>query len=55
MKQALEVLKGVEGISFSFFTARDVVRHPMVQRIVEAYGEAEAENGNDDAGSGRQS
>jgi len=55
MKQALEVLKGVEGISYSFFTARDVVRHPMVQRIVEAYGEAEAENTNHEAGGGRQS
>ena len=41
MKQALKILKGVEGISFTFFTPRDVVRHPMVQRIVEAYGEAE--------------
>lgn len=41
MKQALKILKGVEGISFTFFTPGDVVRHPMVQRIVEAYGEAE--------------
>lgn len=41
MKQALQILKDVEGISFTFFTSRDVVRHPMVQRIVEAYGEAE--------------
>ncbi len=44
LKQALEVLKGVEGISFSFFTARDVVRHPMVQRIVEAYGAADSKD-----------
>ncbi len=27
----------VEGISFTFFSARDVVRHPLVQRIVNAY------------------
>lgn len=33
----LEVLKDVEGISFTFFGVRDVVRHPMVQRIVAAY------------------
>jgi phosphate starvation-inducible PhoH-like protein len=27
----------VDGISFTFFSARDVVRHPLVQRIVQAY------------------
>lgn len=37
LKQVLEVLKDVEGISFSFFSVRDVVRHPVVQRIVSAY------------------
>ena len=36
-----EILKDVEGISFVFFQARDVVRHPLVQRIVEAYDRAE--------------
>jgi phosphate starvation-inducible PhoH-like protein len=41
LKQAVEVLKSVEGITFTWFTARDVVRHPMVQRIVEAYARAE--------------
>jgi len=40
MRQALKVLKGVEGISFTYFNARDVVRHPMVQKIVEAYDRA---------------
>src|SRR6202158_1424013 len=34
---ALEVLKGVEGISFVQFDERDVVRHSLVQRIVKAY------------------
>ena len=34
---AVEVLKGVEGISFVKFDERDVVRHPLVQRIVRAY------------------
>lgn len=43
IKQAVEVLKGVEGVSFTWFSARDVVRHPMVQRIVEAYGRAEGD------------
>jgi phosphate starvation-inducible protein PhoH and related proteins len=34
---ALEVLKGVEGISFVHFDEKDVVRHVLVQRIVKAY------------------
>jgi phosphate starvation-inducible protein PhoH and related proteins len=37
LRHASEVLKRVEGVSFTFFTAKDVVRHPLVQRIVEAY------------------
>lgn len=36
------VLKGVPGISFTHFTAKDVVRHPLVQRIVEAYDDHDA-------------
>lgn len=37
LRHVLEVLKDIEGISFTFFNARDVVRHPLVQRIVSAY------------------
>ncbi|MCW8907195.1 MAG: PhoH family protein [Sedimenticola sp.] len=37
LRQAIEVLKDVEGISFTFFNARDVVRHPLVQAVVGAY------------------
>jgi phosphate starvation-inducible protein PhoH and related proteins len=37
LRHALGVLKGVSGVSFTFFDARDVVRHPLVQRIVQAY------------------
>lgn len=37
LRHVLEVLKAVEGISFTFFSTRDVVRHPLVQRIVSAY------------------
>ena len=37
LKQVIDVLKGVDGVSFTFFTSRDVVRHPLVQRIVQAY------------------
>ena len=37
LKHVLGVLKGVNGISFTRFSPKDVVRHPLVQRIVEAY------------------
>lgn len=37
LSHAQQVLKGVDGISSVRFTAQDVVRHPLVQRIVEAY------------------
>ena len=37
LKHALRILDDVKGVSFSYFSARDVVRHPMVQHIVEAY------------------
>ena len=46
---AIDVLKGVEGISFVQFDERDVVRHSLVQRIVKAY-----ERYNDTVGAGRQ-
>lgn len=39
---ATQVLEGVDGISFTHFTSKDVVRHPIVQRIVEAYEKATA-------------
>jgi phosphate starvation-inducible PhoH-like protein len=37
LREAIEVLSGIRGISFLHFTAQDVVRNPLVQRIVEAY------------------
>ncbi len=37
LRQATELLKKVDGISFTLFNARDVVRHSLVQRIVTAY------------------
>jgi phosphate starvation-inducible PhoH-like protein len=43
LKQAIGLLNGVEGVAQTFFDARDVVRHPIVRRIVEAYDRA-AEN-----------
>jgi phosphate starvation-inducible PhoH-like protein len=37
LRDAIDVLSEVDGVSFTFFDARDVVRHSLVQRIVEAY------------------
>jgi phosphate starvation-inducible PhoH-like protein len=37
LKQAMEILHRVDGITFTHFTAQDVVRHALVQKIVEAY------------------
>jgi phosphate starvation-inducible PhoH-like protein len=37
LRHSIEVLRGVDGVAFTFFSARDVVRHPLVQRIVQAY------------------
>jgi len=37
LKNAIDVLRDVEGVSFTYFTPKDVVRHELVQRIVEAY------------------
>ncbi len=38
---AQHILREVRGIAFTYFTADDVVRHPLVARIVEAYERAE--------------
>ena len=38
--QARDVLNGIEGIKFIYFTGCDVVRHPLVQSIIEAYDKA---------------
>ena len=37
LSHVIDVLRGVEGVAFTFFDAQDVVRHPLVQRIVQAY------------------
>ncbi len=37
LREVIDVLSEVEGISFTFFKSKDVVRHPLVQRIVNAY------------------
>ncbi len=47
LKQALSILETVEGVGTTFFSARDIVRHPLVQNIVQAY---EAFEANEQAG-----
>ncbi len=51
LRHVLEVLQDIDGISFTFFGSRDVVRHPLVQKIVSAYEKYErnAQKKNNDA------
>ena len=42
LAEAERILKGVRGVSFNYFTSKDVVRHPLVGRIIEAYEADEA-------------
>jgi phosphate starvation-inducible PhoH-like protein len=41
LRHAIEVLKDVEGIGFTFFQAKDVVRHSLVQKVILAYDKAD--------------
>jgi phosphate starvation-inducible PhoH-like protein len=50
LRQAAEVLREVEGISFTFFNARDVVRHALVQQVVQAYDAYDREQGDGSRG-----
>ena len=45
LRHVTRVLRNVEGVAFDLFTARDVVRHPLVQRIVESYSSYENVSG----------
>ena len=47
LRHALRILADVRGVTVSHFSARDVVRHPMVQHIVEAYDRASREGDGD--------
>ena len=51
LRHVLDVLRDVEGVTFSLFTSRDVVRHALVQRVVEAYEGYEAEQPGQEVGS----
>jgi phosphate starvation-inducible PhoH-like protein len=39
-----DILKGLDGVDFVYLTRRDVVRHPIIQRVVDAYDGYEAEH-----------
>jgi phosphate starvation-inducible PhoH-like protein len=47
--EAIEVLRGVEGIGFMYFSEEDVVRHPLVQSIIRAYERRGGGSGRADA------
>ena len=54
LKEAMRVLRSVEGIGICELTNADVVRHVMVQRIVQAYEDYENRGGRKDPGRGRR-
>ena len=41
LRDAERLLGSIDDISFNYFTARDVVRHPLVAKIIEAYGRSD--------------
>jgi phosphate starvation-inducible PhoH-like protein len=45
LRTVIDILRGVRGIAFTMFTSRDVVRHPLVQRIVQAYEAKTSDDG----------
>ena len=45
LRTVIDILHGVRGIAFTMFTSRDVVRHPLVQRIVQAYEARSSDEG----------
>jgi phosphate starvation-inducible PhoH-like protein len=45
LRTVIDILHGVRGIAFTMFSSRDVVRHPLVQRIVQAYEARSADDG----------
>ena len=43
--QVEKILKGVDGIGFSYFNDLDIVRHPLVKKIISAYDSSEQKDG----------
>jgi phosphate starvation-inducible PhoH-like protein len=53
LRHVIDVLRGIDGISFTFFDSGDVVRHPLVARILDAYEAHEARSGEERDGERR--
>jgi len=53
LNSVLGILSKISGLSFTYFTSKDVVRHPLVQKIVEAYASQDARKQEAQGGSGR--
>ena len=51
LRHVIDILSGEQGISFTFFKSRDVVRHPLVKRILDAYERYERSPADTDSGS----
>jgi len=45
LKHAMGILQNIPNISFSYFESKDVIRHPIVKEIIEAYARNEAQKG----------
>ena len=45
LAEARELLREIDGLTFCLFTERDVVRHPLVQKIIKAYEARKQRNG----------
>ena len=45
LADAERILNGIEQVSFNYFSAKDVVRHPLVARIIEAYDREDGQSG----------
>lgn len=43
LKEAIKILKNIDGVEFSYLSHKDVVRHPLVQEIIKAYEKHEDE------------
>jgi len=50
LQQVRQILKGIPGIDFVYLTEKDVVRHELVQKIIEAYEEFEKKKGQENQG-----
>ncbi len=55
LRHVIRVLDRIPGVAFTFFTPRDVIRHPLVQRIVEAYERFDAPDGSVKSGDADES